>query len=154
MSEDPRPRPDSSHSDHVEPKDYEPPRAEDMPDDYPVATAAGAAGSPPITASDRALKHQFADVDIEALLAGVLSLAITSWSYKGDDPTVRHIGPMAQDFAAAFGVGEDDRHIHAVDADGIAFAAIQALGARLGDAERQIATLETELERVRTPAAV
>jgi hypothetical protein len=34
---------------------------------------------------------------------------------------------MAQDFAAAFAVGEDDKHIHPVDAQGVAFAAIQAL---------------------------
>jgi hypothetical protein len=34
---------------------------------------------------------------------------------------------MAQDFYAAFGVGEDDTHITTVDADGVALAAIQGL---------------------------
>ncbi len=34
---------------------------------------------------------------------------------------------MAQDFYAAFGVGEDDRHITSIDEDGVALAAIKAL---------------------------
>ena len=40
---------------------------------------------------------------------------------------LRHISPIAQDFSAAFGVGEDDTHINTVDADGVALAAIQGL---------------------------
>jgi hypothetical protein len=66
---------------------------------------------------------------------------------------VRHVGPRAQDFAAAFGVGEDDRHIHVVDASGVALAAIQALAARLAEAEANIAELQAELERRGAPAA-
>lgn len=34
---------------------------------------------------------------------------------------------MAQDFYAAFGVGEDNKHITTVDADGVALASIQTL---------------------------
>jgi regulator of replication initiation timing len=36
---------------------------------------------------------------------------------------------MAQDFYAAFGVGEDNRHITSIDEDGVALAAIKALHA-------------------------
>ena len=50
-----------------------------------------------------------------------------TWNYKTQDPSIRHIGPMAQDFYAAFGLGVDDRHIGTVDADGVALAAIQGL---------------------------
>jgi hypothetical protein len=57
---------------------------------------------------------------------------------------------MAQDFAAAFGVGDDDRHIHTVDASGVALAAIQALAARLAAAEARIEELQAE----RDPTAV
>jgi hypothetical protein len=71
-------------------------------------------------------------------------LPIQSWSYRDDDPRVRHIGPMAQDFAAAFAVGDDDRHIHTVDASGVALAAIQALAARLAAAEARIEELQAE----------
>jgi hypothetical protein len=148
MPDEPRPRPDRPDA----PEDYEPPRVEDMRDQEPLAAAADVA-SPPLV-SDRAVKHQVAAVDVDALLAGVLALPIASWSYTADDPAVRHIGPMAQDFAAAFEVGDDDRHIHAADATGVALASIQALAARLAAAETRIAELEGELDRLRTPAAV
>jgi hypothetical protein len=49
---------------------------------------------------------------------------------------------MAQDFHAAFGVGEDDRHISTVDADGVALAAIQALYGLVQERDLQIAALE------------
>jgi hypothetical protein len=47
-----------------------------------------------------------------------------SWNYTNDSAS-RHVGPMAQDFHAAFGVGTDDKHIATVDVDVVARAAIQ-----------------------------
>lgn len=55
---------------------------------------------------------------------------------------MRHIGPTAQDFYAAFGVGEDEQHISMVDADGVALAAIQALYQLVQEQGVQITTLE------------
>ncbi|HEU5433582.1 MAG TPA: tail fiber domain-containing protein [Thermomicrobiales bacterium] len=81
----------------------------------------------PLPPSDRALKTCLAAVDPEAVLAQVAILPIATWSYTFDDPAIRHVGPMAQDFAAAFGVGVDDRTIHPLDGQGVALAAIQAL---------------------------
>lgn len=77
--------------------------------------------------SDRNIKANFSDVDGHAILERLLKLPVQSWNYTKEQPTVRHIGPMAQDFAAAFGVGDGDRFINAVDAHGVTFAAIQAL---------------------------
>ena len=79
----------------------------------------------PAPPSDRSLKEGFEPVDPRAILAAVATLPIERWSYKGE--TVRHLGPMAQDFAAAFGLGADDRHIFPLDAAGVALAAIQGL---------------------------
>ena len=42
-----------------------------------------------------------------------------------------HIGPMAQDFKAAFYPGSDDKSITTLEADGVAFAAIQGLNEKL-----------------------
>jgi hypothetical protein len=105
-------------------------------------------------ASDRALKTDFGPVDPGEILAGVVALPIETWSYRGE--TVRHLGPMAQDFAA-FGLGADDRHIAVVDASGVALAAIQGLhallaaqAARLAALEGECAALRAELGRVRT----
>lgn len=92
--------------------------------------------------SDRAVKEQFSDVDAQAVLDRVAALPITTWQYKGQE-TVRHIGPMAQDFAAAFNVGTDDRSIHAVDANGVALAAIQAL-------HQMVQAKDVEINRLRT----
>lgn len=81
--------------------------------------------------SDRNLKKAFQSIDPDDVLERVSRLPISSWSYKTEQSSVRHIGPMAQDFMACFGVGSDDRTIQQVDADGIALASIQALNTRL-----------------------
>jgi hypothetical protein len=78
------------------------------------------------SASDRALKTDVARIDDAAVLEKVAGLPISRWSYVSERG-VRHVGPMAQDFYAAFGVGEDDKHITSIDEDGVALAAIKAL---------------------------
>jgi hypothetical protein len=114
--------------------------------------------------SDRSAKANFRGVDGLEVLQKVARLPITNWNYKTDPASVRHIGPMAQDFKAAFGLnGEDDTHINSLDAQGVALAAIQglyrlvqekdariqgleaqnqALAAKLADLERRLAALE------------
>jgi hypothetical protein len=81
--------------------------------------------------SDRALKANFGSVDGQDMLQRVRHLPISAWNYTSDDASVRHIGPIAQDFAALFGVGSDDRHIHPIDGQGVALAAIQGLLAQM-----------------------
>ena len=78
--------------------------------------------------SDRNAKTNIAPLDDATVLDKVASLPISRWSYKSEHG-VRHVGPMAQDFYAAFGVGEDDKHITSIDEDGVALAAIKALHA-------------------------
>jgi hypothetical protein len=56
---------------------------------------------------------------------------------------------MAQDFYAAFEVGEDDRHITSVDADGVALASIQALYALNQELRRQLESQRAEIERLK-----
>ncbi len=83
-----------------------------------------------VSTSDRNAKENFQPVDTQAVLEKVAALPLSEWNYK-NDPTQQHIGPMAQDFHAAFGVGPDDKHIATVDADGVALAAIQGLNQKL-----------------------
>ncbi|HXJ83448.1 MAG TPA: tail fiber domain-containing protein [Candidatus Methylomirabilis sp.] len=96
--------------------------------------------------SDRNLKEGFAGVDTGVILEQVARLPITTWRYKGE--AIRHIGPMAQDFAAAFQVGPDDRHIDLIDANGVVLAAIQALTRRLEAQEMELDALRATVERV------
>ena len=85
-----------------------------------------------VSASDRNVKENFAPVQPREMLEKVIALPLSSWNYKADTAT-RHLGPMAQDFYAAFNVGADDKHIATVDADGVALAAIQGLNQKLAD---------------------
>ena len=105
-----------------------------------------------LPSSDRAGKANFASVDPADMLARVRDLPISAWNYATDDPAVRHIGPMAQDFAAAFGVGADDRHIHPIDGQGVALAAIQGLGREIEALRAENAGLAARLGALETPA--
>ena len=95
--------------------------------------------------SDRAAKENFSPADGRALLDRLAGIPIETWNYKTQTPSIRHIGPMAQDFYAAFGVGEDDTHISTIDADGVALAAIQGLYQVVQEKEAQIAAQEAEI---------
>lgn len=101
-------------------------------------------GSVPVP-SDRALKANIASVDQQQVLAQLAQIPIQTWNYKKDKSSVRHIGPMAQDFRAAFNVGEDDKTILSVDAQGVSFAAIQALNQVVQEQRQHIAKLEARL---------
>jgi hypothetical protein len=95
--------------------------------------------------SDRNTKANFSAVDGQALLARLAALPIATWNYKAQPDSVRHMGPTAQDFSAAFGLGEDDRHISTVDAQGVALAAIQALYETVTEQNQQIVELRARL---------
>ncbi|MCX8089963.1 MAG: tail fiber domain-containing protein, partial [Verrucomicrobiae bacterium] len=82
-------------------------------------------------ASDRHRKTDFAEVDGRAVLEKVLALPVRQWRYTNEAAGVKHLGPTAQDFRAAFGLGTDDQSIGTVDADGGALAAIQGLNQKL-----------------------
>jgi hypothetical protein len=89
--------------------------------------------------SDRNAKENFTKLDGKTVLAKVAALPLTEWNYKDGSVEVRHVGPMAQDFHAAFGLdGKDDRHISVVDEGGVALAAIQGLNQKLEETERAI----------------
>ena len=81
----------------------------------------GASGGAWSSLSDRDVKENFAEVDGQALLARLNAIPLLTWNYKAQDPSIRHLGPMAQDFRAAFELGEDEKHISTVDVDGVAW---------------------------------
>jgi uncharacterized coiled-coil protein SlyX len=84
----------------------------------------------------------------------VAALPLTSWNYKTQAKSIRHLGPMAQDFYAAFAVGEDDRHITEIDESGVALAAIQGLNEKLNqklnEKDAEIQKLEKKLDELTT----
>ncbi len=96
--------------------------------------------------SDRSVKDDITAVDPAEVLAKVAGLPIATWRYKDDQAT--HVGPMAQDFHAAFGLGADDKHIAPADMAGLGLAAIQALKAEVAEKDARIRALEQRLERL------
>jgi len=99
--------------------------------------------------SDRSLKEHVSEVDRQDILTKLSALPIATWNYKDQDSSVRHIGPMAQDFASAFRVGENDKRIFPIDADGVALASIQALHEMVADRDSRIGALENQLESLK-----
>lgn len=94
--------------------------------------------------SDRNRKEHFLDVDGEQVLARLRSVPVTTWNYRTQDDGIRHLGPVAQDFYAAFGLGESELLINTVDIDGVNLAAVKALEARTTAQQARIAELEAE----------
>jgi hypothetical protein len=97
--------------------------------------------------SDRNAKENFTAVDHQTVLAKVIAMPVTEWNYKGDAAGKKHIGPVAQDFQAAFGLdGADDKHISVVDEGGVALAAIQGLTQKVEEKEARIQAQESRIQ--------
>jgi hypothetical protein len=80
---------------------------------------------------DRNKKENFERIDFEELLAGIQNIPVTKWNYRGGDPSVKYIGPMAQDFYSAFQLGgTDSLGINSICMDGVTLAGVQALISR------------------------
>jgi hypothetical protein len=94
--------------------------------------------------SDRNRKENFLAVDGEEILARVRGIPLSTWNYRSQDRSIRHLGPMAQDFAAAFGLGESNLLINSLDLDGVNLAGVQALTARTDQLRTQVRELTDE----------
>ena len=112
--------------------------------EFQATTAKLTTGGVWTDASDRKLKQNITELDKMEVLQKINDLSVTQWNYKADDPYIYHVGPMAQDFYAAFGLG-DDTTIAAMDKAGIALIGIQALSEKLESAESINASQETTL---------
>lgn len=100
--------------------------------------------------SDANMKENFRDVDGGDVLAKLAQMPIQQWNYKSQDAAIRHVGPTAQDFSAAFGLGEDPLRISTIDADGIALAAVKALVLENRALRTELSALRARMERLET----
>lgn len=94
-------------------------------------------------ASDRKLKENFKPVNTTQVLEAVAGMPVTTWSMKGSK--IRQLGPTAQDFYAAFKLGDNDTTINATNAQGVALAAIKGMYEKNRALEHQVKTLEARL---------
>jgi hypothetical protein len=93
-------------------------------------------------------KRLHGDVNTAEVLTKIAQLQLHRWSYKTQDESIQHIGPTAQDFYAAFHLGESDTTINTLDPDGIALAAIQELQKQNALLEKRVAQLENQLRQL------
>ncbi len=99
--------------------------------------------------SDRNAKENFKAINSKAILEQLASMPISTWNMKGDTALTPHLGPVAQDFHSAFGLGENDITINTADAQGVALAAIQGLYALVQEQQAKIAELEAQISSLR-----
>jgi trimeric autotransporter adhesin len=107
-----------------------------------------------VCASDRNLKGNFAKIDQTAILEQLMTVPIMTWNYKTQDASIRHIGPTAQDFYAAFNVGENERYINSMDSDGVALAAIQGLYTIIREKDNHISELEARVSALESAVGI
>jgi hypothetical protein len=97
---------------------------------------------------DRNAKRNIRPVDGSEVLKKLEQLQINRWSYKAQDESIEHIGPMAQDFNSLFGVGEDDRYISSLDPSGVALAGVKELISIINDLREENRMLERRIEQL------
>lgn len=107
-------------------------------------------GCAPRCASDRNLKTAITPIDERGVLEQVATLPIASWQYSADPSATRHLGPMAQDFRAAFKLGDTDRAFNPIDAHGVSLASIKALYRIVQEQQTRLDQLEAENARLRS----
>jgi hypothetical protein len=129
-------------------------------DDLSTGCTIAAGGGAWSCTSARATKRDFVAVDAHAVLAKVAALPIAKWRYRNEASGALHLGPVAEDFHVAFGLGDSERAIGVLDAAGVSLAAIQGLNARLeaevaqlrarvDDRDAEVARLEREMAALR-----
>ena len=98
--------------------------------------------------SSRTAKTNLVAVAADGMLDQLARLPIWTWNYLRSDAGDRHIGPVAEDFYAAFGFGTSERQLAPSDVAGVALAATQALQREIVERDRTIASLEARLDRL------
>jgi hypothetical protein len=104
-------------------------------------------------ASDRNIKENFTQLNRQDVLKKILQLPVTEWNYKKENSMIRHIGPMAQDFYAIFGLGNSDKSISSIDPSGVALVGVQALAKQIEANVRMYKTMQGEIEEIKLMVA-
>jgi hypothetical protein len=92
----------------------------------------------------------FASVDGGEVLEKLANIPIQRWNYKWEaDDATPNLGPVAQDFKAAFYPGRDDKSITTLEYDGIELAAIQGLNQKLNEQDAEIQALKQSVAELK-----
>jgi hypothetical protein len=106
--------------------------------------------------SSRTTKENFFNVRGEDVLTSLRKVPVSTWNYISEGQQSRHLGPMAEDFYAAFGLGTSDKAIGVQDLAGVSLAAVKALDERTAQLQQKTSELEklrSEVNELRTANA-
>lgn len=95
-------------------------------------------------ASSRTVKKDFQPVDKASVLERLQAMPVSTWNFEEGADGIRHMGPVAEDFYAAFGLGESERSVMVQDMAGVSLAGVQALADRSDAQDARIAVLEAQ----------
>jgi hypothetical protein len=104
--------------------------------------------------SDRESKEAIESLDGEAILEKVMTLPIYEWNYIQDPQKSRHIGPMAQDFYAAFGLGNSETNLSPSDVTGVTVAALQEMNRKVEAQQGEIEALRRTVSELQEAVRV
>ncbi len=99
--------------------------------------------------SDSGAKTRIEPVNGAHVLERLLTIPISTWRYKTDATGEWHMGVMAQHFFAVFGLGNDDKHIAALDVNGVLMAALQEIDQRLRGQHAQVKQIASDSAELR-----
>jgi len=99
-----------------------------------------------VVESGYSLVEHLANASPKEVLAKLVRIPIYTWNYNWDAPDIRHLGPMSQDFYAAFGVGVDDQSICYIDSIGVCLASIQALNEMVQETAARMERQQKQLD--------
>ena len=104
--------------------------------------------------SDVNSKENIKQVEGEEMLARLAKLPVAKWNYKNDATKSSHVGPMAQDFHAAFRLGSDNRHIAPRDLAGVAVVGVKELHKQNLEQTKMIQKRDAELAELKKRLAI
>jgi hypothetical protein len=103
--------------------------------------------------SSRTFKENFQSLDSRKLLTRISELPVEAWNYRGTDE--RHIGPVAEDFVAAFDVGtvredntRDDKYLSPGDVAGVALAGVKEIIRENEELRKLVVDLKERVEEL------
>jgi trimeric autotransporter adhesin len=114
-----------------------------------IGVSLAASGNSWASISDRNRKENIVWLDGEDVLRRLRNVPVAAWNFIDSESDARNVGPMAQDWHAAFRLNSDSLTINQADFDGVNLAAIQGLDARTERQAERIRTLEAEVAELR-----
>jgi trimeric autotransporter adhesin len=114
-----------------------------------IGVSIAASGNSWASISDRNRKENFVWLDGEDVLRRLRNVPVAAWNFIDSETDARNVGPMAQDWHAAFRLNSDSLTINQADFDGVNLAAIQGLDVRTERQAERIRALEAEVAELR-----